>query len=80
MMRGYLQTVAVCLLGTIAAHADLQADARKIQETYQDAVVYLTGVIEIDRGGRKREASIETLGTIVSAEGLIVTATSISPS
>ncbi|MGY8689524.1 MAG: trypsin-like peptidase domain-containing protein, partial [Verrucomicrobiales bacterium] len=60
----------------ISAHADIQADARKIQETHQDAVVYLKAVLEIDRGGQKRESSLETLGTFISDSGLIVTANS----
>ena len=73
-MRRVILAIAASLLGAITAHADIQADARKIQDANQDAVVYLSAVIEIERRGGTREASLETLGTIISERGLIVTA------
>ena len=75
-MRRFILAIAASLLGVVAAHADIQADARKIQEAHQDAVVYLSAVIEFERRGRTREASLETLGTIISKRGLIVTSNS----
>ena len=69
-MRRVILAIAASLLGAITAHADIQADARKIQDANQDAVVYLSAVIEIERRGGTREASLETLGTIISERGL----------
>ncbi len=58
-------------------HAGIQDTAREVQQAHQDAIVYLKAVVEVPgRDGNNREVTVETLGTIIAKDGLIVTSNS----
>lgn len=63
--------------GVFGAAGPLKEQALAVADAHRDSVLFLTAVVEVeftagDSPARKEERKVEALGTVISAEGLIV--------
>ena len=82
-MKSTLLSAAVLLAApfAMAAEGPLKERALALAAAYKDSVLFLSAVVEIEvtageSPARKEERKVEMLGTVISADGLIVVANS----
>src|SRR5450759_1152392 len=79
-----LAALAATLLPGTVCRAQVEADARKIADTYRDAIVTLDLVVEVkmtyEGQSEKREQKHSTTATVIDPDGLAVASlTQVSP-
>lgn len=77
-MKSIISLLAASLLPLAAASGPLKDQALALAKTHQDSTLFISAVvsIEVTAGSnptQKEERKIEVLGTVLSAEGLLVT-------
>jgi S1-C subfamily serine protease len=71
--------LAAWLATTAATAADVEA-ARSVFNKTKDAIVSVNAVLKVEFGGRSQDQEVETTGTIISPDGLMVaSATTLNP-
>lgn len=82
---GILTAVIISAILAVGVQADMAANAKKIQESYKDSVIWVEGVLKakVSAQGqtRNQDQEVRSLGTIVSKDGLtVVPNSSLNPS
>lgn len=71
--------VGLLAVATSARAADTEA-ARAVFNKTKDAIISVTAVVKIEYGGQSRDQEVETTGTVIGADGLVVaSATTVNP-